>query len=332
MTRVLVTGGLGFIGSHLVDRLVEDGYDVAVVDDLSGGSTANQNPKTTFFKADIRNQRRMEEIMAEFQPEIVYHLAANAAESKAQFSPIDITSRNYDGAIKTLTAAVRHGLKRFIFTSSIAVYGELQTPFKETDLPRPEDIYGVTKFSFEESLKILSAVHGFEYVITRPHNVYGPRQNMRDPYRNVVTIFMNALLKKKPLYIYGKGEQVRCFSYVDDVVAALFACASAPVAGITFNVGSDHQYTVNELAQAILKVAGSEAKLEYLPLRPREVLAAVSDHTLSKKHLQYEDTVGLEEGIRRTWEWAKAQGYQKPKFTEVEIDSPLLPENWRKKA
>lgn len=329
MKNVLVTGGAGFIGSHLVDRLIAGGNQVAVIDDLSGGTLTNLNSQATFYKCDIRKQQQVEQIMAEVQPEIVYHLAANAAESKAQFSPIDITSRNFDGAIKILTAAIRHGLKRFIFTSSIAVYGQLQTPFKETVLPIPEDIYGITKFAFEESLKVLSDVHGFEYVITRPHNVYGPRQNMRDPYRNVVTIFMNALLKQKPIYIYGKGDQVRCFSYVDDVVDALGACATADVAGMTFNIGSDHQYTVNQLAELILKVGESAEKPQYLPLRPREVMTAVSDHQLSKKYLGYQDRVSLKDGIERTWEWVKTQGYQRPKFTEVEIDSPRLPKNWR---
>ena len=160
MKNVLVTGGAGFIGSHLVDRLVAGGNRVSVIDDLSGGTRTNLHPQAKFYKCDIRKQHQVEKIMAEVQPEIVYHLAANAAESKAQFSPIDITSRNFDGAIKVVTAAIRHGLKRFVFTSSIAVYGELQTPFKETDLPIPEDIYGITKFAFEESLKVFIEVHG----------------------------------------------------------------------------------------------------------------------------------------------------------------------------
>ncbi|HYD34727.1 MAG TPA: SDR family NAD(P)-dependent oxidoreductase [Vitreimonas sp.] len=330
MKKILITGGAGFIGSHLVELLIKNGYRVAVIDDLSGGLTDNVHPKASFYKIDIRKAAQVEKVFATFKPEVVYHLAANAAESKAQFSPMDITSRNYDGAIKVLTAAIRHGLKRFIFTSSIAVYGQLQTPFKETDKPEPEDIYGVTKLAFEDSLKILSQVHGFEYVITRPHNVYGPRQNMRDPYRNVVTIFMNALLQDKPFYIYGQGDQVRCFSYVTDVVEALAKCLSAPVAGMTFNVGSDHAYTVNELAEAILRVTGSSLEPIYLPQRPREVITAISDHQLSKQHLQYQDRTDLETGLRATWQWAKKQGYQPPRYTKIEIESPLLPQNWRR--
>lgn len=331
MSTVLVTGGAGFIGSHLVDSLIGDGHTVAIADDLSGGTTSNNNTKATFFKCDVRREKTIEKVMAEVKPEIVYHLAANAAESKAQFSPIDITSRNFDGAVKTATAALRHKVKRFIFTSSIAVYGALQTPFKETDTPLPEDLYGVTKYSFEQCLKILCEVHGMEYVITRPHNVYGPRQNMRDPYRNVVTIFMNSLLRKKPLYIYGSGEQVRCFSYIDDVVAALHACATADVAGRTFNVGSDVEYTVNQLVEKVTAVAGVDVELRYLPLRPKEVMTAVSDHTLSKKFLKYKDRVSLDEGLKETWEWVQSVGYQRPQFTPIEIESELLPQNWRER-
>ena len=136
-------------------------------------------------------------------------------------------------------------MKRFIFTSSIAVYGKLQVPFKEKDKAEPEDLYGVSKLAFEQSLKILSRVHNFEYVITRPHNVYGPRQNMRDPYRNVVTIFMNSLLQNKRYHIYGDGEQRRCFSYIDDVISALIKCAHQKVSGMTFNIGSDKEIKIS---------------------------------------------------------------------------------------
>jgi UDP-glucose 4-epimerase len=329
--KILVTGGTGFIGSHLVDTLIAKGHTVAVLDDLSGSTLSYLNPKATFYQCDIRNFNKLKKIMGEYQPSVIYHLAANAAESKAQFSPVDITSRNYDGAIKTLTAAINNGLKRFVFVSSIAVYGQQQTPFLESTLPIPEDIYGVSKLAFEQSLKILSEVHGFEFVIARPHNVYGPRQNMRDPYRNVVTIFFNALLKGEPFYIYGTGDQTRCFSYVDDVVHALAKCGtSKKVAGMTFNIGSDYQYTVAELAKNILEVSGMDILPLYLPDRPREVKVAVSDHVLSKQWLGYKDKTSLVLGLKKTWQWAKELGYQKPRYTNVEIASELLPSNWRR--
>lgn len=324
MNRVLVTGGAGFIGSHLADRLFKAGKEVIIIDDLSGGNVENAENLIEHFFIDCRNKNKIDEIIKSFKPDTVYHLASNAAENKAQFSPIDITSRNYDAFIKVLTPFIKYGGKRFVFTSSIAVYGALQTPFKETDKPEPEDLYGITKLAAEQTLKVMSKVHGFEYVIARPHNVYGPRQNMSDPYRNVVTIWMNSLLRNKPFFIYGDGEQRRCFSYIDDVVDALYKCGKLKVAGMTFNIGSDKNYSLNSLAQYI-----SPDKLPiHLDDRPQEVKEAIADHTLAKKYLGYKDTVSLKEGIKKTWKWCKSQGPQEPIYTEIEIKSDKLPKNW----
>jgi UDP-glucose 4-epimerase len=330
MRKVLVTGGAGFIGSHLVDRLIDAGHHVAIIDDLSGGKRENVNPYCGFYECDLRDAQKTKKILDIIKPEIVFHLAANAAENKAQFSPIDITSRNYNAFINLLVPALQNGMKRIVVTSSIAVYGALQPPFKETDRPEPEDLYGWSKLMMEESLKILSGVHNFEYVITRPHNVYGPRQNMTDPYRNVVTIFMNALMKRQPYYIYGDGKQRRCFSYIDDVVDALLKCGFDDVHGMIFNIGADKDYSLNELSKVIQKVSGIQIPPVYIADRPQEVKVAISDHTLAKNHLHYQDTMPLEEGLRATWEYALALGPQEPEYTEIELDSPKLPENWRK--
>lgn len=329
--KILVTGGAGFIGSHLVDRLVEAKYSVSIIDDLSGGKRKNLNPKAKFYKLDLRNKKKTDTIIKKIKPEIVFHLAANAAENKAQFSPIDITERNWNAFINTLTPFIKYGGKRFIFTSSIAVYGALQTPFKETDRPEPEDLYGVSKLACEQALKILSQVHNFEYVIARPHNVYGPRQNMNDPYRNVVTIFMNALLKKEPYYIYGDGKQKRCFSYIDDVVDALFKCGFEKVNGMIFNIGADKDYSVNELSKTVQEISQVQMDPVYIANRPQEVKVAISDHSQSKKYLGYKDKTSLLEGIKSTWGYANTIGPQKYIFDQVELDSPLLPKNWRKK-
>lgn len=327
--RVLVTGGAGFIGSHLVDRLTNEGHKVSVIDDLSGGKRNNVNPKSDLYKADLRDEKLADKIIKQMKPEIVYHLAANAAENKAQFSPIDITTRNWNAFINTLVSALRYGMKRIVFTSSIAVYGAQQTPFKEADKPEPEDLYGISKFAIEQALKVLSKVHKFEYVITRPHNVYGPRQNMSDPYRNVVTIFMNALLKRQPYYIYGDGKQRRCFSYIDDVVDAIFKCGFGDFHGMTFNIGADKDYSINELSKIVQEVTGINVSPIYLSERPQEIKIAISDHTLAKKYLGYKDKISLYDGVRATWQYAKKLGYQKPKFDTVELDTPLLPKNWR---
>lgn len=332
MSTVLITGGAGFIGSHVVERWLAAGWQVVVLDDLSGGYRRNVPTAAELVVADIRDQDKLDRLFRRVRPELVYHLAANAAESKAQFSPVDITSRNYDGTIKVIAAAIRHGSRRLVFASSIAVYGQLQIPFRESDLPQPEDIYGISKLAGEQSLQVLAAVHGLEYVITRPHNVYGPRQNMQDPYRNVVTIFLNAVLQQQPLYVYGSGEQVRCFSYIDEVADALVQCGTAPVSGLTFNIGADQQYTINQLVQTLQQVVGQPLAPVYLPLRPREVMTAVSDHQLSRTHLHYQDRTELATGLAQTWDWVQQMGYQSPRYTAVELDGPLLPANWRQGA
>jgi UDP-glucose 4-epimerase len=330
--KVLVTGGAGFIGSHLVDRLIKAGHEVSVIDDLSGGKKKNINPKARFFKIDLRDQENTARAIKKIKPQLVFHLAANAAENKAQFSPIDITSRNYSAFINTLVPALRNGMKRIIFTSSIAVYGALQTPFKESAKPEPEDLYGISKLAIEQTLAVLSKVHEFEYVITRPHNVYGPRQNMTDPYRNVVTIFMNALMKEKSYFIYGDGNQRRCFSYIDDVVDALYKCGFENVHGKIFNIGADKDYSLNELSETVQKVAGIKIPPVYIADRPQEVRVAISDHTQAKKILGYKDKTSLLQGIKKTWEYARYMGPQKEEFTEIELPSEKLPENWKGKS
>lgn len=324
LRRILVTGGAGFIGSHLVDKLVQHHHQVLVLDDFSGGSRNNINRQAKWQKLDLRHASQTKKAIDKFKPELIFHLAANAAENKAQFSPIDITTRNWNTFINTLVPFINNHGHRFVFTSSIAVYGGRQTPFKETDKPEPEDLYGVTKLACEQTLKIMSQVHGFEYVIARPHNVYGPKQNMSDPYRNVVTIWMNALIRKKPWYIYGDGQQKRCFSYIDDVVAALYKCAFEPVAGKTFNIGSDKARTLKQLARVI----NPQSAPQFLAQRPQEVKTAIADHSQCQRILGYHDTP-LETGIKQTWQWVKSVGPVKPAYTRLEIDSPKAPVNWK---
>lgn len=328
--KILITGGAGFIGSHLVYKLLDQGHKVSIIDDLSGGSRKNLPAGVQLWAFDCRDPKIVDEVFSIEKPDVVFHLAANAAENKAQFSPIDVTSRNWNAFINVLTPAIKYHVKRFVFTSSIAVYGALQTPFKEHDKPQPEDLYGITKLACEQALKVMSDVHGFEYVIARPHNVYGVRQNMQDPYRNVVTIWMNSILKGEPYYIYGDGEQKRCFSYIEDVIDGLYRCGFDPdVNGFTFNLGADKTYTLNELSKVIDKVTGNTKPAIHLADRPQEVKEAIADHASAKALLFYEDRTSLEEGIAKTWEWVKEQGYQQPIYGGIEIPSAKIPVNWK---
>lgn len=336
MNNIVVTGGAGFIGSHLVDKLISNRNKVLVIDDLSGGYSRNINKKASFFNYDLRKfnpnrKTNVDKVFEKFKPDVVYHLAANAAENKAQFSPCDITSRNFGASMNTIVLGLRYGMRRFVYTSSIAVYGALQTPFKEIDKPDPEDLYGVSKLAIEDTLKILGNIHNFEYVITRPHNVYGPRQNMSDPYRNVVTIFMNSLMRGEPYIIYGNGEQRRCFSYIDEVVEALYKCGFRNVSKMTFNIGADLDYTLNELSDTIQEVSNIQIQPKHLKERPREVKIAIADHTQAKKHLSYKDRTTLIRGIGKTWKYACKLGPQKPVYTKVELPSDNMPDNWKGK-
>lgn len=322
--NILVTGDSGLIGSHLVDQLVKS----HTVQGLSR-STRNPNPECKRYGVDALDKQKTKEIIAEVAPEVVVHLAANAAEGKSVFSPIEITENNINVFWNILVPAIKAGrLKRFVFVSSIAVYGSIHVPFREQDLPIPQDIYGINKLSIENSLRIMSQVHNFEYVIVRPHNVYGPRQNMTDPYRNVVTLFMNELLKGRAYNIFGDGSMLRCFSYVEDVVRVIAQCVNEDVAGLTFNVGSDHSYTIKELSDIVQMVSKIKIPPNYLPDRVQEVHFAKSDHTLVKKVLGYEDTP-LITGITHTWRWAKAQGPQEYRYSELELINDKVPQSWK---
>lgn len=324
--KVLVTGHSGLIGSHLVDRLLAKGHEVIGV----SRTNKNANPQCRNVELDLRDTARTAALIEEVAPELVYHLAANAAEGKGQFSPIDMATNGYLTFFNVITPAIRTGkLKRFVYTSSIAAYGAIDPRFLETDQPKPQDIYGISKYANELSLKVLSAVHDFEYVIARPHNVTGPRQNMSDPYRNVVTLFMNHLLKGIPYKIFGDGSMERCFSYVKDVVDVLYKCGvQENTAGMTFNVGSDKAYSIQELSDTIQEITGINIPPIYVPERVQEVHTAIADHTLQNTVLGYQDTP-FKQALQETWDWVRQQGPQEYKFDPLEIPNDKAPKHWR---
>ena len=327
--KILVTGSLGFIGSHLVDKLVDEGHEVAGIDDLSGGSWDNRNWNSKHFTLDLRDLEGTKYVVSQFKPEVIYHLAANAAESKAQFSPIDIASRTYNTFLNVLVAGLNNGMRRIVVASSAAVYGSAKE-FKETTEPDPEDLYGLSKWTMEKSLAIMSKVHDFEYVVGRFHNVYGPRQSMRDPYRNVVMLWMNSLLHKEPYTIYGDGSMKRCYTYISDLVNGVAKLATANVAGEIFNLGADEPISLKQLSDAIQDVTSHALPPTFLPQRPQEVAFTIPNHDKAKELLKYKTEIDLITGIQRSWEWAKSKGTVEKIYTDFEIDSPKIPANWRK--
>jgi len=337
--KILVTGAAGFIGSHLVDYLINKKYLVYGIDDLSGGYLRNVNKKCIFTKLDLRKKEKIKKYIEKIKPELIYHLAADATEGRSQFTPLECTERNYLAYLNLLIPAIKNGLKKIVLVSSMSVYGAQKPPFVEAQEPSPEDIYGISKTSMEKATKILARVHNFKYVIIRPHNVYGPKQNMADPYRNVVAIFINRLLLGKHFFIYGDGKQKRAYTYIDDCVIPLAKSAFIKKAeNQIFNVGSDKEYSINELAKEVLINFFGTKKYSrkfipvHLPDRPQEVKNAFSLNQKSRKIIKYNKTTSLSDGIKKMVIWSKKIGYQKPVYLpNIELPSKKLPQTWSKK-
>jgi len=327
MARSLVTGGAGFIGAHLARTLSDSGAEVVVLDDLSGGFRENLDPGWEFVEGTILDAPLIDRLFAEHRFERVYHCAAYAAEGLSHFIKRFNFENNVIGSVNLINAAVNHGTDCFVFTSSIAVYGAGQVPLREDTTPQPEDSYGIAKHAVERELAVSHEMFGLDYVVFRPHNVYGELQNIGDRYRNVLGIFINQIMRGEPLSVFGDGEQTRAFSYVGDIVPAIAAAPDTPGArNEVFNIGADFPYSINTLADVVRRAMGApDHPTDHLPAR-NEVVHAFSDH--AKVHEVFGDTgaTTLEEGVARMVEWARASGPREPtRFTGIEIRKNLPP-------
>jgi UDP-glucose 4-epimerase len=329
----LVTGGAGFIGAHVVNALINRGDKVIVVDDLSGGFEDYINPKAVFRNGSVYDHEFITKLFDEFKFDYVYHLAAYAAEGLSHFIRRFNYNNNLIGSINLINESIKHKVKCFVFTSSIAVYGAGQVPMTEATTPMPEDPYGVSKYAVEMDLRSAHEMFGLNYVIFRPHNVYGEYQNIGDRYRNVIGIFMNQLMQEKPLTIFGDGNQTRAFSYIDDVAPHIARSVDIPEAyNEVFNIGADKEYTVNELAEVIMETMGIKGSIRHLPAR-NEVVNAYSDHSKAKRifRISDENFTSLKEGVRKMAEWAKTAGARESsRFSNIEI-TEKLPAVWLEK-
>ncbi len=330
--KVLVTGAAGFVGSHLCDHLINAGYAVVALDDLSGGFEDNVNPKASFVKGSINDVELVDNLFAKHQFTYVFHLAAYAAEGLSHFIRRFNYKNNLLGSINLINAAVNTGtVKCFVFTSSIAVYGKNQLPMTEDLMPAAEDPYGISKLAVELDLKSAHEMFGLNSIIFRPHNVYGERQNIGDPYRNVVGIFMNQIMQGKKLTLFGDGLQTRAFSHIDDVAPIIAKSIEMQEAyNETFNIGADKPYTVKELATLVCESFDVPEMLEFLDAR-NEVVHAYSDHSKVHKYFGHLiKNITLKEGIGKMVEDAKAKGpRQGIKFKNIEIEKNMPPA-WKK--
>lgn len=331
--KILVTGVAGFMASHLAEYLANEGHEVYGIDNESIGIKDNVPSNIKYARIDMRNADDMKSLIEEVRPELIYHLAAWAHEGLSQFMPRLITENNYNAFLNLITPAINNGMRRIVVCSSMSVYGGQTPPFNEDLKTAPEDVYAVAKDAMEKTTQILADVHGFDYTIIRPHNVYGPKQMLHDPYRNVAGIFINRILNGRPPIIYGDGLQTRAFSYIDDVTPYIAKAGFIDEAkGEIINIGPTEEFTVNHLAEVILKAFGSDLKPEHFPDRPREVKHAFCTNDKAMKILGYKTTTTLEEGIGKYVEWAKLQG---PKafvyLDELELTGKNIPETWQKK-
>ncbi len=321
MSKILVTGGAGFIGSHVAEELIRRGHEVVVLDDLSGGFVENLVDGIKFVEGSITDVDLIKQLFETEGFEYVYHLAAYAAEGLSHFIKRFNYNNNLIGSVNLINAAVNSGVRCFVFTSSIAVYGASPVlPMTEETPAHPEDSYGIAKLTVEQELKVCKEMFGLDAIVFRPHNVYGERQNIGDKYRNVVGIFMNQILQDKPMTIFGDGAQTRAFSYIGDITPIMAEAIDVPQAyNQIFNIGADKPYTINELASATAISMGVEPKIIHLPAR-NEVLNAYSSHEKVQRVFGHRDLFTLEAGLAQMAKWVTVHGARSSqKFKDIEV-------------
>ncbi len=326
MPTSLVTGGAGFMGSHVADHLLGMGHDVVVMDDLSGGFRENVPSSATFVKGSVTDHDFVNRLFERHSFDYVYHLAAYAAEGLSHFIKRFNYNNNLIGSVNMINASVNRGVKCFVFTSSIAVYGAGQSPMSEAMIPVPEDSYGISKLAVEQELRVSHEMFGLDYIVFRPHNVYGERQNIGDRYRNVVGIFMNQLLRGEPMTIFGDGAQERAFTHVDDIAPTIARSVEFPAArNQIFNVGADVPHTVNNLARIVADAMGKPYNISHLAAR-NEVKIAYSDHTKAQRVFGEHELKSLQDGVKGMAEWVRQHGARVSNiFDGIEIQKNLPP-------
>ncbi len=299
--KIVITGGAGFIGSHLVEEGVARGYEVTVLDDLSSGAEKNIVSQAKFVRGSIQDLALLEEVFA--GAETVFHLAALISVPESMKEKKRYMEMNTLGALNVLEAAVRSKVKNFIFSSSAAVYGDnLISPKRENLSPEPLSPYALNKLDGEYLAEMFARETGLNAVSLRYFNVFGPRQNPRSAYAAAVPIFMDRALKNEPLVIYGEGEQTRDFVYVKDVVQANFLAANSAeklksVEKKIFNVASGRVTTINDLVRLILKITGSTSTIQYLSPRPGDIKHSQASNQKIVETLGFKPQFDLEQGL-----------------------------------
>jgi UDP-glucose 4-epimerase len=328
--RIFISGIAGFLGSHIADRMIQNGHDVVGCDNLIGGYLDNVPDQAEFHQVDCGYLNTMVKLTKGC--DIVYHTACTAYEGLSVFSPHLVSQNSYQITATMLSAAIANRVNRFVYCSSMARYGQQDTlPFREEMDCKPQDPYGIAKYAGELLVENLCTVHGIDYVIAVPHNIIGPRQKYDDPFRNVASIMVNLMLQNRQPIIYGDGTQKRCFSYIDDVIYCLERLAlDSDVTSEVFNIGPDEEFiTINELARLIADKLNFRLQPVYVSGRPQEVSLATCSADKARKRLGYHTKVTLSEGMDRVIEYIREKGPKKFRYhLDVEIVNEKCPRTW----
>tara|TARA_B100000927_G_scaffold220750_1_gene180688 strand:+ start:381 stop:1382 length:1002 start_codon:yes stop_codon:yes gene_type:complete len=330
--KIFITGVAGFLGSNLADFYIEKGFNVSGCDNLIGGDEENVNKKVNFHRGDCENLEFMTEIMK--GADLVCHTAAYAHEGLSNISPTLICNSNVTGSVSVFTAAIRNQVKRIVYCSSMARYGDIEMPFREDDIPNPIDPYGVSKLAAEKILKILCKTHGVEYNIAVPHNIIGPKQKYDDPFRNVASIMTNLMLQGRQPVIYGDGNQKRCFSDIQDCIFCLDKLLLDPeIKSQVINIGPDEEViTIKELFGKISNKMKFNMPPLYYKDRPNEVKYASCSSEKARMLLGYKTSINLDDSLDKLISFVKKKGPKDFKYGyKLEINNEVTPETWKKK-
>lgn len=328
--KVLITGVAGFMGSHLADEFLKRGHQVYGIDNLVGGYKDNVPLGVTWWEADLGDFDVVSPMFVGM--DLVVHTACTAYEGLSVFSPSLVTRNTSHITTTAVSASIAGGVKKFVHMSSMARYGTQDTvPFTEDMIPKPQDPYGIAKYAAELLIKNICETNGMEYVILVPHNIIGPRQKYDDPFRNVASIMINRMLKGQQPIIYGDGSQMRCFSFMEDVINPLMiACETDVVNGQIINIGPDEEFiTINELAEKIANILKFKLDPIYMPGRPQEVKHANCSADKARNMLGYKTSTSLEQGLTELVEWIRIKGTKDFDYhLPLEFINDKTPKTW----
>ncbi len=306
--KILVTGGAGFIASHVVDSYVQAGHSVTVIDDLSVGKQANLNPTAGFYQIDIRNQIELEKLIARLKPEVINHHAAQKFLRRSVEEPVEDAEINIIGSLNLINAAVKTGCRRFIFASTAAVYGDQsdQLPYREATLPLPISPYGTAKLAVEHYLASYYHNQALSSISLRYANVYGPRQDAHGE-SGVVAIFTEQLLKNQKPKIFGSGQQTRDYIYIKDVVRANLLALESTFQG-EVNISTETETSLLSVYKTLNELIGQPIEPAFNPAKKGDPTRLVLAKSEAEKVLAWQPKTSLADGLKQTVDWFRAQG------------------------